>query len=544
MTRQFRNWIFWLSILGFLVALLFPASGSQAAGLVDVPLKPWTYFDPYRDWTYTAIEKLVTSGLVGPQVLNTKPMSRMAMARIVALAVQKIRQDETGRFSKRTDLEPVLYELMDELAPELEALEVRSRKAAPAGQPWLTVQPMSHLQVRGFYSKADANPENSQGLKLRRHFNGTIGFDSYVELDDYVSGYIHPEFLANAESQNGKIVEGYAKLKYRNFALRFGRESIWWGPGYHGSMMFSNNAPPLDQLRIGSAEPFILPWFFKYLGPTQMELLFARLEANRDFPRTILGSWRIDSSPLPFLEVGLDRTVQMGGKGRPSMGVPSYLAALAVSSDNPGSKYQTNQLYSIDVTLRLHDVDRVVPLSRDLALYADIEVDDTCCKNVVWPLKPGYMLGLSLPNFLRRNDSEIRVEWATSSSIDFTHGTWTNGISYRGFPIAHYMGARAQDLYFRATERILPNLKLGLEFGFAKVGSAEFAQVKLPREDRAYGGFDVGYRPIDSVSMLLGYRFERTNNKNFDVDQRATNHILRLEATYSLPIFEKGVLRR
>jgi hypothetical protein len=83
-----------------------------------------------------------------------------------------------------------------------------------------------------------------------------------------------------------------------------------------------------------------------------------------------------------------------------------------------------------------------------------------------------------------------------------------------------------------------------LEFGFAKVGSAEFAQVKLPREDRAYGGFDVGYRPIDSVSMLLGYRFERTNNKNFDVDQRATNHILRLEATYSLPIFEKGVLRR
>jgi membrane-associated phospholipid phosphatase len=511
---------------------------------VDVPLKPWTYFEPYRDWTYTAIEKLVTAGLVGPWVLNTKPMSRMEMARIVTVAMRKIQEDQIGRFAQRTDLEPILYDLMEEFAPELEAMAVRKGEDEFAGQPWLSFQPLSHLQARGFAVRQDVNPENSQGLKLARRYDGTVGFDSYFQLGDFMSGYLYPEFQANERDRNGRLVEGYLKLKLNNIALRVGRESLWWGPGYRGSLMFSNNAPPMDQVRIGTAEPIILPWFLKYLGPTRLELMYARLEANREFPHAVLGAWRVDFSPSPLLELGAARVVQMGGKGRPTLNPVNYLTALAVSKDDPKSKYNTNQLYTLDATIRLHDVDRVLPLSRDLALYAEMEVDDTCCKNIIWPIYPAYMVGLYLPNLFGRNDTELRVEWAAATRATYTNWIYTTGVSFEGFPLGHYIAARGQDLYIRTAERILPNLQVGTEFGYAKVGSTEIAQLPLPREQRKYVGLDISYQPIPALSLLFGYRYERIDNKDFVAGQRANNHIVRLEATYSFSALEKGLIGR
>jgi membrane-associated phospholipid phosphatase len=44
--------------------------------------------------------------------------------------------------------------------------------------------------------------------------------------------------------------------------------------------------------------------------------------------------------------------------------------------------------------------------------------------------------------------------------------------------------------------------------------------------------------------MLLGYRYERIDNKDFVEGERATNHVLRLEATYSFDTFEKGLFGR
>lgn len=544
MTRHRCAFLAGILVLSLHLGMHPAPPAAEGAGLVDVPLKPWTYFEPSRDWTYTAIEKLVTAGLVGPWVLNTKPMSRMEMARIVTTALRKIQEDEVGRFSRRTDLEPVLYDLMQELAPELEAMAVRRGDDAFAGQPWLSIQPLSHLQARGFAVKRDVNPENSQGLRLARRYSGTVGFDSYAQFSDFLSAYVHPEFQMGEHQEDGRIVEGYLKLKLNNVAFRFGRESVWWGPGYHGSMLFSNNAPPLDQFRISSAEPFFLPWLLKYLGPTRLELMYARLEANRDHPHAVLGAWRVDFSPSPLLEVGAARVVQMGGEGRPSLSPLDYLAALVVSKDNPNSKFQTNQLYSLDATIRLHDVDRVFPLSRDLSLYAEMEVDDTCCKNVVWPLKPGYLVGLYLPNLFGRNGSELRVEWASGTSFTYSNSVYTTGYSFEGFPIGHSMGTKGQDLYIRTAERILPNLQLGTEFGLAKVGSTEISQVKLPREDRKYAGVDISFRPIPSLSMLLGYRYERIENKDFVLDRREDNHVFRLEATYSFPVWEKGLVGR
>ena len=97
---------------------------SHAADRTNVPLRNWGGFAINRHWAYDAIQKLVLAGLAGRAVLNTKPMSRLEMAKIVAEAVGRVTGDEGGRYSERQDLEDTLYRLVEEFQPELATLGV------------------------------------------------------------------------------------------------------------------------------------------------------------------------------------------------------------------------------------------------------------------------------------------------------------------------------------------------------------------------------------------------------------------------------------
>src|SRR5256712_11589353 len=78
---------------------------------------------------YDDLERLVTAGLADRVLLNTRPLSRIEAARIVARAIEKIRRDDAGALNERRDLEPVLDRLMEEFKIELASLGVK----APGG---------------------------------------------------------------------------------------------------------------------------------------------------------------------------------------------------------------------------------------------------------------------------------------------------------------------------------------------------------------------------------------------------------------------------
>src|SRR5262245_15822783 len=84
----------WLVIALVVVATLVPFTEAQALDRTNVPLKNWGGFSQYRDATYDDLERLVTAGLADRTLLNTKPMSRIEAARVVARAIAKIRSDE------------------------------------------------------------------------------------------------------------------------------------------------------------------------------------------------------------------------------------------------------------------------------------------------------------------------------------------------------------------------------------------------------------------------------------------------------------------
>jgi hypothetical protein len=518
-----------LSLLGWYV------SQTHAVDRTNVPLRNWGGFAIHWNWTYDALKRLALAGLTDRVVLNTKPMSRLEMARIVAQAIHKITADEGGVFADRRDLEDTLYRLLEEFQPELAALGVEA--ALQEGKPpgFFNLKPMDKLQLRTGYAKRGTLIDNNQGDSLKEGVNGRLATFSRGQVGDFFSATLNPELRVDERGgAEARVLEGFGKFSLWHVEAGGGRESQWWGPGFHGSMLFSNNARPFDLIKVSAAEPFILPWIFKYLGPIEPTFLIGQLEENRDFPQTKLSGMRVNFTPASFLELGFGRAVQFNGKGRPSMGVGDYLRVLfGPGSDDQNSPVNSNSLFAVDFSLRLPNVSRYLPLFRDLEIYGELGWDDTCCEDIYVPLRPGGLIGLYSPNLFGSAQTEVRLEYAATSRIQFNNFIYTSGYSYKGRPMAHFIGTRAQDFYVRVGRWFGPDLLIGLEFDRARIGPVLINTVNLPREKRFAAGLDLSYRFSKALTLFSAYQFSSSDNAGSVPDLDVTNHLFRVEATYA-----------
>jgi Capsule assembly protein Wzi len=511
------------------------SSHSRAADRTNVPLRNWNGFAINWHWTYDAIKKLVLAGMTDRVVLNTKPMSRLEMARIVAQAITKVTGDEGGRYADRRDLEDTLYRLLEEFQPELAELGIEAALQQGNLPGFFQIKPVDKLQVRTAYAKDDVDLENKQGDSFREGFNGRLATFSRGQIGDFFSATLSPELRIDEQANvNARVLEGFAKFTLYNVEAGGGRESLWWGPGFNGSMLFSTNARPFDLIKAGAAEPFTLPWIFEYLGPIKLTYMLGQLEENRDFPHTKLTGLRLNLTPATFLELGLSRVVQFNGDGRPSVGFGDYMRIFfGPGSDDPNSPLNNNTLLSVDFSLRLPNVSRYLPLFKDLEIYGELGWDDTCCEDIFIPNLPGGIIGLYSPNLFGSSQTELRIEYAATSKIQFNSSIYSSGYAFKGRPIAHFIGTKANDFFVRIARWFGPNVLVGVEFDRAKIGPVTAGTLDLPREKRFSAGLDVSYRFSKTVTLFGAYRFISSDNLRSVPDLDINNHLLRLEATFS-----------
>jgi len=319
----------WYSAVFLLLAICYsPFDRIHAFDRNNVPLKNWGGFSVNRGWIYDALEKVVLAGLADRVLLNTKPLSRVEAARVVAQAVRRIKMDQSGDYNHRGYLEELVYQLVEEFGSELGEMGVRTPLNSEALPGFFAVKPVEHAQFGSVFADDSQKLINDFGRNISNGANPSTTLDGRIQVGDFLSFYYQPEFSANGSDYQGRLLSGYGKLTFWNAELLVGRESIWWGPGFRGSMTISNNAFPLDQVRLSSAEPFHLPWIFRRLGPMKLSTFIARLDEDRDFPHTMLSGTRISSAPrlsdlfprflwrfLPpgSLELGFTRMFQFGG---------------------------------------------------------------------------------------------------------------------------------------------------------------------------------------------------------------------------------------
>jgi hypothetical protein len=237
----------------------------------------------------------------------------------------------------------------------------------------------------------------------------------------------------------------------------------WWGPGWDGSLILSTNARPMPGISFDrqDSSPFDIP-ILRWIGPWRFTGFLAGMEENRaDVQQPLFMGMRASFKPLQILELGLSRTAQFCGRGRPC-NARTFWNVLA-GNDNAGLRVSPedepgNQMAGLD--LRLTSPFRSLPV----ALSGQFIGEDNSSSGI-----PERYLGLLAIDTWQMFDSgallRARVEYANtnckfaSPTSDFPsfqncayrQGVFTAGYRHYSRNVGHTTDADAESLAVRAT---------------------------------------------------------------------------------------------
>jgi Capsule assembly protein Wzi len=169
---------------------------------------------------------------------------------------------------------------------------------------------------------------------------------------------------ARAESHGGVEREGTLRLDDTALATEFAGVQLqtwahrsWWGPGWQSSLILGGNAPALVGLGLqrASASRSNSRWL-AWLGPWNVEMFVARTEGMSMPADPYLVGQRFTFKPVSNLEIGLTRTAQWGGEGRPQSwrSFAHMLSGIGVNADTVEQQAQdpANGMAGYDARLR------------------------------------------------------------------------------------------------------------------------------------------------------------------------------------------------
>lgn len=466
---------------------------------------------PLDHFSYEAIDKLAGYGFIDSAMMTTRPLSRLEMARHIAEAVEKYQQlDE-----KNEIISAILNRLKAEFKDELITMGIVEGNPADS-----FLKPIEDPYIKYLFADEQFDLENQRGDVFNRHSNYRLGFASRMKLFDIAAFYFHPEYACSpSDPDDIDLVEAYSKLSFGKLEIEVGMDSLWWGPGYHGSMLISNNAEPFKMLKISNPRPIQLPWILGVLGPFKAVWFLAELENDRIIPKAKLTGLRLNFKPHPDFEFGLSRAVMFGGSGRPKVSLGDYFGMWSPGPEQPG----TNQLAGFDVSV-LVPLDDKIPV-RSVKLYADFAGEDEAGG---LPAKWGELFGAQFNDIFRTGRTDLRIECANnhvagSPNVFYTHSLYQSGYTYKGRIIGHHMGTNSSDLFFRLTHYLKEDLILGLEFDREVIRLSSNT-----RQTTDQLGFDLTFFGSDNWRLITGYRYEHLKNSGTTQD----NHIFLFQLVY------------
>jgi len=138
-----------------------------------------------------------------------------------------------------------------------------------------------------------------------------------------------------------------------NYSISANTLDRWWGPGWDSNLILSSNARSIPSISIDRVftDPFRNKWL-SWLGPWDLAIHYGQLEDDREVPNARLFGMRVNFRPFPSLEIGLSRTAQWCGSGRPC-GFETFTDTM-LGIDNLGGQGVTaaneagNQLAGVD----------------------------------------------------------------------------------------------------------------------------------------------------------------------------------------------------
>jgi membrane-associated phospholipid phosphatase len=466
---------------------------------------------PLDSWIYPALERLAALGYVKTASLGIRPWTRLECTRLLGEAsesqsdgeapveVQRLYDVLAGEFAHDSDL------TSGESNRSVQVESVYSRAVAISGKPltdnlhfgqtllndfgrpyeqgfntvagasgWTTAGPFV-LYVRGEYQFAPSAPSPSASA---------LGF---ISSNDGLPP--NPPLLPVAATSRFQLLEAYIGMNVANWQISYGRRSLWWGPSEGGTMLFTNNAAPLNQMfSIDRISPFRLPWVLGYLGDIRLQGFIGQLSGqefvNTDFTGPThgptMGTYGRALRSQPFLsggkisfkftgnfEFSMSKTTIYGGPGNPL--TPSTLLK-SIFGQHVNGDVLGDGRSAVEFSYR-------IPKMRNwLTLYSEGLTEDEISPINESP-KSVWQGGLYLAKLPRVNKLEVRLEGGYTSptrgsfctSCFYTNGQYLSGYTNDGRLIGTWIGRAAQGELIQTNYWLSPRRKVGLELRHRKI---------------------------------------------------------------------------
>ncbi len=517
---------------------LFYEDGHAKPGFIGSP------YVPLDSWIYTALDRLAAMGVLDSAFAGSRPWTRLACAQLLSEA-----QD------RALDAGPVAIELVNDLQKEF---QFELGGGAERGETTVRLESLyfrgeniSGMPLTDGYHFAQTQV-NDFGRPYGEGWSTTSGFSSYSSSgpwSTYVRGEVQTapsipalplsarQFVSNADGltsvvpgnpspsvQQFQLLDAYVGLTFSDWQLSFGRQSLDWGPGIGGSLIFSDNAAPIDMLRFNRAAPVRIPLLSRVFGPWRGEFFFGQLSGHHfvDGPNGEIGNFSETLQDQPFLygghfsfkptrnfEFGFSFTTIIGGPGVPlTFGTFKHslfgfnINGLPGTARDPGDRRS-----GMDWNYRL-------PLLRRwVTFYGDAFADDQLSPIAYWD-RSAIRAGLFISHLPRLSRLDVRMEGvytdvpaggAIGHGFFYSNGRFRNGYTNDGFLLGSWIGRDGQGAQAWANYWFTPRNRIQFSFRHQKA-SQQFDPGGGTLTDADIRG---DYWLRDSVGLTASVQYEK-----------------------------------
>ena len=452
---------------------------------------------PLESWVYPVIDRLAALGIVHSNFDSERPFTRLECARITAEAA------ENAYLSASPDIQGMIDSLQREFSRETEVWEGGStNQSAEIESIYTRATEIAGPVLRDGYHFGQTL-YNDYGRPYGRGFNEITGFSARATsgpLVLYFRGeYQHapgnpsytPQQLSVMSKQDlvpdiatpfpsvdkFQVLDAYIGLNFKGNQFSLGQQSLWWGPGTAGAFLLSNNAVPLNMIRLASTSPVNLPLLSWLVGPMRYDAFLGQTGGYNFIlsPRGLSGphlgtqpfiqGQRFSFKPTPNFEFGFSRTAVFGGTGYPLTTHYFFLDTFSLgntiqgAADKPGDRRS-----GVDITYR-------VPPFRDwLTFYLD-EFSEDEFSPLLYPRRSAMHPGIYLAKLPKLPKMDLRVEGIYTDIPSFAPSgyfywnlTFLSGYRKDGNILGDWIGREGRGVF--ATSKLWLSAKNNLQFGY------------------------------------------------------------------------------
>lgn len=490
------------------ISQIFLGEGNYSAANQGSP------YVPLDSWIYPAIDRLSAMGFIDSGFAGMRPWTRRECTRLANQADEKL-GDETSENSEAAKL---VASLEREFQREIETAGGADNRLFRVESIYTRVENISGIPLNDGYHFAQTQI-NDFGRPYGEGWSTVNGISAYAAQGPW-SAYVRGEwqtapgmpalpltarqtiqavdqlpFLPPATGQSSvsqfQLLDAYVGMTLSNWQISFGKQSLWWGPGDGGPMMFSNNAEPINMFRVNRVAPLKLPSILGWLGQMRTEFFLGQL-SGYEFVLSPLGfagqfgqalaqqpfihGQKLSFKPTRNFEFGFFRTTIYGGPGYPFTWHTFLRSLLSTGNTVAGAPNKPGKRASgLDFSYRLPG------LRSWLTFYGDGLAWDEFSP-IAYFDRSVWHAGLYLSQFPRVQKLDLRVEGVYTDNPlggNIGHGfyyfneTWRSGYRNDGNLIGNWIGREGQGVQGWTTYHSNPQSSLQLNFRHQKV-SQEF----------------------------------------------------------------------